>query len=141
MGQSARVEGPYGRFILEGKKKRQIWIGGGIGVTPFMAGMQALAQKTGEKTIDLFHTTTVFNEAFIGDLKKSAEAANVNLHIFWDQRDGFLTSHRLAEIVPDWKESDVWFCGPDGFGKALKKGLLAMGLSESQFHQELFEMR
>jgi predicted ferric reductase len=106
-----------------------------------MAGMQALAQKTGERTIDLFHTTTILDETFIGGLEKSAEAANVNLHVFQDRRDGFLTPGRLAEIVPDWKESDVWFCGPAGFGKALKKGLLDMGLSEGQFHQELFEMR
>jgi predicted ferric reductase len=141
IGDSAKVEGPYGRFVFEGKKKRQIWIGGGIGITPFMAGMQSLAQKLGERTIDLFHTTTIFDEAFIRGLGKSAEAANVNLHVFWDQRDGFLTSKRLAEIVPDWKESDVWFCGPAGFGKALKKGLLEMGLPEDQFHQELFAMR
>jgi predicted ferric reductase len=141
VGQSARVEGPYGRFVFEGKNKRQIWIGGGIGITPFMAGMQSLARIIGGRTIDLFHTTTILDERFINGLKKSAEAANVNLHVFWDERDGFLTPGRLAEIVPDWKESDVWFCGPAGFGKALKKGLLEMGLDESQFHQELFAMR
>ena len=43
VGDAVRVEGPYGRFTFEGSSPRQIWIGGGIGVTPFMARLQALA--------------------------------------------------------------------------------------------------
>lgn len=38
------VEGPYGRFNFDGKPQRQIWIGASIGITPFIARMQALAK-------------------------------------------------------------------------------------------------
>jgi ferredoxin-NADP reductase len=43
--------------------------------------------------------------------------------------------------VPDWKSADVWFCGPAGFGEAMRTDLLAQGLAAEHFHQELFAMR
>ncbi|HNB05997.1 MAG TPA: ferric reductase-like transmembrane domain-containing protein, partial [Thauera aminoaromatica] len=44
VGQAVTVEGPYGRFVLgrQDHKARQIWIAGGIGVTPFLAWLDAL---------------------------------------------------------------------------------------------------
>jgi predicted ferric reductase len=44
-------------------------------------------------------------------------------------------------MVPDWKEADVWFCGPAAFGDALRTGLVSKGLPAQDFHRELFEMR
>ncbi|MCW0203854.1 MAG: hypothetical protein OJI74_18470 [Rhodanobacter thiooxydans] len=32
--QAVRVEGPYGCFTFDDGRVHQIWIGGGIGVTP-----------------------------------------------------------------------------------------------------------
>jgi predicted ferric reductase len=45
VGEVVEIEGPYGRFNFEGSPKRQLWIGGGIGITPFVARMKALAQQ------------------------------------------------------------------------------------------------
>ena len=42
VGDAVTVEGPYGRFQFNGQAQRQVWIGAGIGVTPFVARMQAL---------------------------------------------------------------------------------------------------
>jgi len=55
--------------------------------------------------------------------------------------DGRLTVDRLCETVPGWQSADIWFCGPAGFGQALRDGLAARGMSPDDFHQELFEMR
>ena len=70
-----------------------------------------------------------------------AGAAGVALHVLWDERDGRLDAARLASAVPDWRDADVWFCGPAPFGRALRHDLEAMGLPAGRFHQELFEMR
>ena len=43
IGQPVTVEGPYGRFTFDDGAERQIWIGGGIGIAPFVARMKALA--------------------------------------------------------------------------------------------------
>lgn len=149
IGQPVKVEGPYGCFTFDDDCARQIWIGGGIGITPFIARMKQLAmdrqgysgrQRT--QTIDLFHTTTDWSEDAIGKLAADAEAAGVRLHVLHDPRDGLLTGGRIRAAAPDWRESSVWFCGPAGFGAALRKDLAGHGLPvANRFHQELFAMR
>ena len=36
-GMPVTVEGPYGCFTFDDTPPRQIWVGGGIGITPFIA--------------------------------------------------------------------------------------------------------
>ena len=138
---AAIVEGPYGRFTFDDAKTRQIWIGGGVGITPFIAKLKELAATPGTKTIDLIHSTKDYSPEALEMLKADAEAAGITIHILVDDRDGFLTGERLRDLVPDWKSASVWFCGPAGFGQALRSDLLANGLAAQDFHQELFEMR
>jgi predicted ferric reductase len=140
-GDLLRVEGPYGRFSFDGLQPRQIWVGGGIGITPFIARLEQLALHPDGKTIDLFHTTTMVDEAAFARLRRAAGAAQVQLHLMVDAVDGRLTAERLCAAVADWRRADVWFCGPAAFGNALRRDLLARGLPGSDFHQELFEMR
>ena len=46
LGQGVVVEGPYGRFNFQGTQSRQIWIGGGVGITPFIAALKARQRTT-----------------------------------------------------------------------------------------------
>ena len=141
VGQKATVEGPYGCFTFDDEADRQIWIGGGIGITPFIARMKQLAGSPAHQRIDLFHSATELAPDALAKLTEDAAAAQVNLHVLIDSRDGYLTGDKLRATVPDWKTASVWFCGPAGFGTALKRDLVANGLSRSGFHQELFNMR
>ncbi len=141
IGDVVKIEGPYGQFNFQGAQKRQIWVGAGIGITPFIARMKALAGTPDGKTIDLFHPTAVYDEHAIGLISRDADAAGVRLHVLWSERDGLLNAARIADQVPDWRDADVWFCGPAPFGQSLKTELVAQGLPASRFHQELFQMR
>ena len=142
-GMPVMVEGPYGRFTFNHGRGRQIWIGAGIGITPFIARMKFLAQHEGQdaRPIDLFHPTSDVDPQAIEKLSADSEAAGVALHLFIDKKDGRLTGERLRAMVPGWKDASVWFCGPTAFGRALRADLLAQGLEPEAFHQELFEMR
>lgn len=141
VGSVVTLEGPYGRFTFEGDARRQIWIGGGIGITPFLARLQALGSAPDGRDIDLFHSTAQYDPDVIARLQREATAAKVRLHVLWDPRDGRLDVAGIVSQVPDWREADVWFCGPGGFGRAIRDGLLRLGLPAERFHQELFEMR
>ncbi|WP_417808080.1 ferric reductase-like transmembrane domain-containing protein [Thioclava sp.] len=140
-GGKAIVEGPYGRFTFDDSRKRQVWIGGGIGITPFIARMKHLARTGGACSVDLIHSTKEMSTEALDLLKADAKAAGVALHVLVDDRDGFLTGARLRALVPDWKAASVWFCGPAGFGQALRQDLIANGLPARDYHQELFNMR
>ena len=92
--------------------------------------------------VDLFHSTTDIDQEVFDRLAADAWAAGVRLHILVDARDGLLTGERLRSTVPEWREAGIWFCGPSGFGEALRRDLAAHGFPvEKQFHQELFAMR
>lgn len=150
VGQEITVEGPYGCFTFDDDCPRQIWVGGGIGITPFIARMKHLAElrrrglggaATGQD-VHLFHTTAEHDAEALGKLAADGEAAGIRLHVFVDARDGRLTGERIRALAPGWREASLWFCGPTGFGAALRQDFAAQGFPvEDRFHQELFAMR
>jgi predicted ferric reductase len=140
-GSLVTVEGPYGRFTFAGNHQRQIWISGGIGITPFVSRMQQLAARPDNKTTDLFHATAARDEQPIEQLRQLAAAANVRLHVWVSAEEGRLTAARIRHDLPDWKSAEIWFCGPTEFGKDLRQDFVANGLPASAFHQELFHLR
>lgn len=143
-GHEVTLEGPYGCFTFDDDRPVQIWVGGGVGVTPFIARMDYLAQggSGAAQTIHLFHTTAEVDETALARLAADAQAANIRLHVLIDARDGLLTGARIREEVPDWREASLWFCGPAGFGDALRRDFARHGFDvPRRFHQELFEMR
>jgi predicted ferric reductase len=140
-GDLLRVEGPYGTFNFAGEKRHQVWLGGGIGITPFIARLQQLALQPDGKTVDLFYTTATPRDGAVARLAAAALAVGARLHVMVEAVDGRLNAERLCAAVPDWRSADVWFCGPADFGKALRHDLMAMGLAGRDFHQELFNLR
>lgn len=117
------------------------WVGAGIGITPFIARLKQRATVPEVKTIDLFHPTGEFDQAAIDRLTADAEAAGVRMHLLVSPKDGRLNGERIRAAVPEWRSASLWFCGPPGFGQALRKDFLAHGLPPERFHQELFQMR
>lgn len=142
VGQSVTIEGPYGCFTFADDRP-QIWVGGGIGVTPFIARMTELAARgTPAPDVHLFLATADVDDDALARLEAMAEAAGVRFHLIVSGRDERLTADRLTALVPHWQETSVWFCGPAAFGAALKTGLAAKGFPvRTRFHQELFQMR
>lgn len=148
VGQEVRIEGPYGCFTFDDERPCQIWIGGGIGITPFIARMKHMALNAGQpdwpagQNIHLFHATSDVDEGALEKLAEDARCADVRLHVLVSERDGRLTGERIRAEVPEWREASIWFCGPAGFGTALKADFAAHGFpAEQHFHQELFAMR
>lgn len=147
VGQEVKVEGPYGCFTFDDDCAHQIWIGGGIGITPFVARMKQAAMKdtpscSVAQAVDLFHTTADVDEEALGKLATDAHSADVRVHVLIDARDGRLTGERIREAVPQWREASIWFCGPAAFGEALRRDFSAQGFPVGhRFHQELFAMR
>ncbi|WP_299199704.1 ferric reductase-like transmembrane domain-containing protein [uncultured Amphritea sp.] len=140
-GMPVTVEGPYGCFDFDDAPPRQIWIGAGIGITPFIARMKELAKTPGDKPIDLFHPTADYDQRAIDKLTADAAAAGVTLHLLVSSKDGRLDCERIFAAIPEWRAASVWFCGPAGFGQSLRKAFMAKGLAARHFHQELFQMR
>jgi predicted ferric reductase len=141
VGMPVSIEGPYGCFDFRGAHTRQVWVGAGIGITPFIARLEYLEHHPDPQTVDLFHTTADFDQAAINKLREAAQAANVRLHVLVDARDGRLSAESIRAQVPDWRAASLWFCGPAAFGTALRENFIDKGLAAADFHQELFQLR
>ena len=143
IGQPVTIEGPYGCFTFDDGNPRQIWVGAGIGITPFIARMKqiALDRPGTPQEIDLFHPTSDYSAEAIAKLTADAARAGVRLHVLHDARHGRLNGDRIRAEVPQWRDASIWFCGPAGFGQALRQDFAAQGLPRDRFHQELFAMR
>jgi predicted ferric reductase len=147
VGAVVKVEGPYGRFCFDDDqpcqpgRPRQIWVAGGIGITPFIARLQTMAHQPDAKDIDLFYSTSAPDAQFLRRVQQCADLAGIGLHVALAGKDPRLTSDSICALIPDWKDASVWFCGPAGFGQALRQGFVEKGLPADHFHQELFNMR
>lgn len=140
-GQAVRVEGPYGRFDIArcNPRARQIWIAGGIGITPFLAWLESLQGKPGPALrADLHYCTRDrATDAFVPRLEALCAALpGISLHIHGARQGASLRAAALGEA----SNAEIWFCGPTGLAEALRQGLGALGW-RPPFHQEAFEMR
>lgn len=140
-GMEVTIEGPYGCFNFDDEHPRQIWIGAGIGITPFIARLKELAKNPGKQVVDLFHSTTDFDQTAIDKLTAAAKAAGVTLHIQFGGKEKRLDCEDICSEVAEWNAASVWFCGPPAFGHSLRHDFRAKGLPAKHFHQELFQMR
>lgn len=144
IGQKVRLEGPYGCFTFDDESPEQIWIGGGIGITPFIARMKQLAAEGLQRpqTIHLFHATADRDDQALAKLAADASLAGINVHVLVDAVDGYLSAERIRKAVPNWRLASIWYCGPIGLGNLLRRDFGAAGLDlDKRFHDELFAMR
>jgi predicted ferric reductase len=145
-GQAVRVEGPYGQFDLSRSNPRaqQIWIAGGIGVTPFLAWLESLqGLAVMAPAADLHYCTRDRdNDSFVPRLEALCAALpSVHLHVHAAGRGEVLTAEALKAGRDGARRAEVWFCGPQGLADSLKEGLKSIWGGRLRFHQEAFEMR
>lgn len=140
-GTRVQVEGPYGRFDFRKGGARQIWLAGGIGITPFLAWAESLTEA--EKCdIHLVHCVRTQEEAIGVETLRAAAARNprFSFGVVVTTRDGRLTAKRLISAAPfAVKDADLWFCGPTGLKDGILKGLKAQGQTPRRVRFEQFE--
>jgi predicted ferric reductase len=143
LGQRVRVEGPYGRFLLHTRTPRQVWIAGGVGITPFLAWAEALrADDTQE--IALFWAVSSRADAFAAErlIALAAYRPSLKVHIVASDEGGRLTAQALLSLTPfQLKSSELFYCGPAGLLDTLVSGLNELGQAPRRIHQEAFELR
>ena len=134
----AVVEGPYGSFSSDVPNDRQIWIAGGIGVTPFLSMARSLNGHAPD--IDFYYCVEHPPEAhFLDELRAIAsEREGFRLTVVPRDTDGFLTAERLARKHDDLGSADVLVCGPPAMIDSLRSQLADRGVARERFHAEEF---
>jgi len=152
IGDKVSIEGPYGKFsyIPSGTDKNdtdsnsmdQIWIAGGIGITPFIGMVQDL-DKAMENKVTLYYAVNTEKELIEPELFKSIEKNNKNFKIITWIRDknGFLDAKIIKEHSGSLQNKEFYLCGPPGMKNALTQGLNDAGVEKKRIIMEDFAFR
>ncbi len=146
VGQPVTVEGPYGRFDFKrrNRKSHQIWIAGGIGVTPFLAWLEAIGTNTvTAPEADLYYCTrNAEQDPMVERLRELCQCFHgINLQIHDSSKGEALSAEKLSIGGRSTAGAEVWFCGPAGLGRAIEQGLRAAPFRLTRFHKEAFQFR
>lgn len=138
-GTTALIEGPFGAFsYLRYPAKRQIWIAGGIGVTPFLSMARTISGTS--PRIDCYYAVRDESEAvFLKELTQiSKKYPLFQVFPIYSTTDGRLTADIIAAKSPDFLTADVFVCGPAQMMMSLKKQLRQKGIPRDRIHTEEF---
>ena len=143
VGAEAIVEGAYGMFDYKTGSPRQIWIAGGIGLTPFLAFIREMDGKL-EHDVDFYYTVRHRDEAlFLGEIEEAAKKnPRLKVHIRFSATDGSLTVDEIVKNAnSDLQHFDLYMCGPLPMVQAFTRQFKGLGVPANQIHYEEFNFR
>jgi predicted ferric reductase len=141
-GTIAHVDGPYGMFNYKPGANRQVWVAGGIGITPFLSWMRDF-NGISPQQIDFFYTVNVPAEAlYLNEIDKAASLnENFKPHISFSSQDGRLSAQKIVEASGVVASKEIYMCGPFGMVMALRDAFIAQGVDAANIHYEEFNFR
>ncbi|MET7422552.1 hypothetical protein [Dactylosporangium sp. NPDC005555] len=142
-GMPAVIGGPHGRFTHAHGTHRQLWIAGGIGVTPFLSWLRSLDQHHLDADVDFFYATDG-PAPFAAEITEHAAAhGRLRLHLHDSVTHGFLAPDTVLRAVAgtDPREVSVFLCGPAPMVRTFVRRLHAAGVRGRDIHREHFDWR
>jgi predicted ferric reductase len=142
-GVKALVEGPFGEFYYGYGKEKQVWVAGGVGVTPFASMAEDLLQKDAiDYQIDFYYSIKNMHDSVYDSLFNSLAKKHPTFHYHLIPSDtkGYVTGELLSKEVSDLLSRDIFICGPPGMMDALSESLVAFGVSKKNIRSERFAL-
>jgi len=142
-GMDAVIEGAYGLFDYKTGGPKQVWVAGGIGVTPFLAFIRDMDGNL-TQDIDFYYTVRHREEAIFVDEIEAAAQKNPRLkaHIRFSATDGSLTIEDIARNAGgNLSAQHVYMCGPLPMVQAFEKKFFEAGVAAGNIHYEEFNFR
>lgn len=142
-GTPTYLEGPYGKFNYQNvKNNKQVWIAGGVGITPFLSMARSFSGKSNYDIRFFYGTETldeaVFLQEFIDIMRHIPQSFQTK--VVAKNLSGFISIDLLKSSLENLKEFDYMICGPPGMMKAISGQLSQAGVPIGQIHYETFSM-
>ncbi len=151
VGDQLDVAAPRGTFILDESQDPVLLISAGIGATPVLAMLNALAERHSSREIWWLHGARSGHEhSFAAETRALLEQCpNTRIRVYYSRpgaedrqgRDfdaaGHLTPSLLLELEPP-RAAQAYICGPARFMNEASAALASIGLDASRIHTEPF---
>lgn len=151
VGDRVDVAAPRGTFLLDSTPAPIVLISAGIGATPLLAMLHALAHEHSERAVWWIHGARSSREhSFAAEARALlASLPNVHTHVCYSRPDpgdvegrdfdraGRLSADVLADIsLP--RDAVAYLCGPNPFMDEIRAALVAIGIAAPRIHTEPF---
>jgi ferredoxin-NADP reductase len=149
-GMEVRAAGPMGEFTCsDHPAEKYLFLSGGSGITPLMSMSRALGDLGEDADIVFVHAArTPADIVFRAELDAMARA-NPRFRLAhvvesdagepgWAGFRGRLSLPMLSLIAPDFREREVFTCGPSPFMAAVRTMLSDGGADMRRYHEESF---
>lgn len=138
-GSVIEAAAPRGEFYLTDGVGPVLLMSAGIGITPVLAMLHALASARSAREVWWLHTTrdraTQAFAAEVAGLTRCLPRAHQS--VFYTQTQGRLDRRAIAALgLP--AESTAYLCGPTPFMADMREALAAEGIAPERIHSELF---
>ncbi len=151
-GDILDVKAPSGHFFLDMTKQTPIvLIGGGVGITPVMSMLNAVAAKGFNREVWFFygvrHSEEHSMKRHMEQLARDSE--KVHLHVCYSspkdgdrlgvdyQHKGWVSVDLFKEVLPA-NNFDYYMCGPGPMMESVTTGLREWGVPDANVHFEAF---
>jgi len=151
VGDALDVSSPRGSFILQPGEGPVVLLSAGIGATPVLAMLHALAAADSTQPVLWLHTARDRqHHPFAAEVRRLMLALTNGRSFVCYTRSGssdktgddFNAKGRFSQLVFDEvglpRDADVYLCGPTRFMADMKEALTALGVSPNRIHVELF---
>ena len=150
-GDVLDVSEPRGSFVLQPGSGPVVLLSGGIGATPVMAMLHALAASASPREVWWLHVARNRSlHSFASEARQLVESlGHARSHLWYSRPDpgdregvdydssGRLKVEALEQLgVP--RDADFYLCGPSSFLADLKTALAAWGVLPAGIHAEIF---
>ncbi len=117
-GMTVTLEGPIGdEIVIDEKSKKAIFVGGGIGITPFVPLVEDAIKRKQIEEVKLIYGVNKESELIYVDKFKAMERKNDKFEFIpviafddsWQGEKGFVTN--VLERL-DLKDTTIYMCGP-----------------------------
>lgn len=151
-GDTLEAYGPSGSFTPSSYPARKsLYLSAGSGVTPLMSMTRAGHDLGLNRDIMFLHSArTPADIIFRSELSNLSASANrltvayicegIGLEADWNGLVGRLSLELLECYVPDFREREVFTCGPAGYMRSVKEILGRGGHDPARYHQESFDI-
>jgi ferredoxin-NADP reductase/MOSC domain-containing protein YiiM len=138
-GQVIEVAAPRGDFYLDDEDTPVVLLSAGIGITPVLAMLHALAAAGNSRDIWWLHTTRDSeSQAFATEVTTLIDSLpHACQRVFYTREHGRLNQSVIAALgLPT--NATAYLCGPTQFMTDMRDALTVAGLDASRIHSELF---
>ncbi|QIB64550.1 ferredoxin reductase family protein [Kineobactrum salinum] len=141
-GSEVRIMGPYGAFFPVHNRDSELWVAGGIGITPFLGRARELAVRGEAVDMHLIYCVQDEARALFGDeLRRfSSRIPGFSLTMHYFYKHGPLAGDFVRDHCSDCAQRQVYACGPGPLNGLVRQIALAAGVPRHHFHSEEFDL-